>query len=525
MEEVKVEKWEMYMKIKQLKEQGFKIRRIARKLGVSRTTVYKYLEKSPKELAEWAASTKSRTKKLDPYEMLIHTWLSENPDMSSAQVHDWLMEKYDNFTVGESTVRSYVKELREKYAIPKETHQRVYEAIPDPPMGQQAQVDFGKTNQKTPQGKSVKMYFITFVLSHSRYKYVEWLDRPFTTKDMIRMHEHAFQYFGGMPDELVYDQDALLMVNENAGDLILTEEFQAYREARKLKVHFCRKADPESKGRIERVVGFVKDNFAKNRVFQNIDLWNESCMAWLGRTGNRKIHNTTKKRPVEVFVLEKQHLKPVIKEITISNVGSSITRTVRKDNTIIYQSNRYSVPLGTYQKEKEVYIEITAENRLVIREQTEGPVIANHLIAFEKGKLIQDRQHTRDRTKGISAYIATVSTNFTDEKTATAFLEEIHHRYPRYVRDQLGIILKVSKAANQTVRDETLRECAKRGVYSATEYSDVLAFIQRQHQQDEPKHMDEEIKALHDIDLSLLDTKPETRELARYLDVLKGATV
>ncbi|MDR4225658.1 helix-turn-helix domain-containing protein, partial [Heyndrickxia coagulans DSM 1 = ATCC 7050] len=88
MEEVKVDKWEMYMEIKQLKEQGFKIRRIARKLGISRTTVYKYLEKSPEEMALWEASTKTRTKKLDAYEMILHTWLSENPDVSSAQIHD-----------------------------------------------------------------------------------------------------------------------------------------------------------------------------------------------------------------------------------------------------------------------------------------------------------------------------------------------------------------------------------------------------------------------------------------------------
>lgn len=73
-----------------------------------------------------------------------------------------------------------------------------------------------------------------------------------------------------------------------------------------------------------------------------------------------------------MFTLEKQHLKPVIKEITTTSINSSITRTVRKDNTIVYQSNRYSVPLGTYQKDKDVYIEITAENRLVIREQTDG---------------------------------------------------------------------------------------------------------------------------------------------------------
>ncbi|MDY0407123.1 hypothetical protein P5G51_018875 [Virgibacillus sp. 179-BFC.A HS] len=189
-------------------------------------------------------------------------------------------------------------------------------------------------------------------------------------------------------------------------------------------------------------------------------------------------------------------------------------------------SNNVGNPAICYRiKDKNVYIEITADNRLIIRSQSDGPIIANHLITFERGKLIQDRQHTRDRNKGITAYIATVSSYFTDEETAMSFLEEIHSRYPRYIRDQLGIVLKVSKAAAQADRDEALRECVKRGIYSATEYSDVLAFIQRQQQQGESKHVDEEIKALHDIDSSLLDTQPETRELARYLDVLKGATV
>ncbi|WP_046133221.1 helix-turn-helix domain-containing protein, partial [Bacillus thermotolerans] len=129
-----MEKWEMYMEIHQLKKQGFKVRRIARKLRVSRTTVYKYLEKSPEEMSLWMASTKSRKKKLDPYEMIIHTWLTEHPDMSAAQIHDWLLEKYKDLKVGESTVRGYVKELREKYSIPKEEEKRIYQAVPELPM-------------------------------------------------------------------------------------------------------------------------------------------------------------------------------------------------------------------------------------------------------------------------------------------------------------------------------------------------------------------------------------------------------
>ncbi|WP_180320585.1 transposase [Alkalihalobacterium alkalinitrilicum] len=91
---------------------------------------------------------------------------------------------------------------------------------------------------KDKQGINKRLCFIAFVLSHSRYKFVEWLDRPFRTADVIRMHENAFQYFEGLPIELVYDQDALLAVSENAGDLIMTSEFTKLFSA--IKIHTAR---------------------------------------------------------------------------------------------------------------------------------------------------------------------------------------------------------------------------------------------------------------------------------------------
>lgn len=89
-------------------------------------------------------------------------------------------------------------------------------------MRAQIQVDWGQTKQMSRNKEEVKLYFISFVLSHSRYKYLEWLDRPFTTQGTIRSHENAFHHFGGMAAEMVYDQDNLIAVSENAGDLLLT---------------------------------------------------------------------------------------------------------------------------------------------------------------------------------------------------------------------------------------------------------------------------------------------------------------
>ena len=119
-----------------------------------------------RSMAIWLASTKRRTRKLDPYIQEILRWLREHPDLSSAQIADWLEESYPTFEVGESTIRDYVRDMRKEYNIPKVTHKRVYEAVPDLPMGYQAQVDFGETWQKDSLGQSVKLYVIAFVLSH-----------------------------------------------------------------------------------------------------------------------------------------------------------------------------------------------------------------------------------------------------------------------------------------------------------------------------------------------------------------------
>ncbi|WP_411954809.1 IS21 family transposase [Alkalibacillus sp. S2W] len=516
-----MEKWLMYTEIYQMKQQGFKIRRIAKKIGVSRTTVYKYLEKSPEDMAEWMASTRRRTRKLDQYELLIHTWLSENPDLSGAQVHDWLKEHFSDLSVGESTVRSYVKELREKYNIPKVMTPRSYEAIPELPMGKQIQVDFGQSKQKSSQGGTQKVYVICFVLSHSRYKYAEWLDRPFTTKDVIRAHEHAFEYFGGIPEEMVYDQDALIVVSENGGDIMLTEAFQTYYRERKFQLYVCRKADPESKGKVENSVKFIKQNFAKNREFRNIEQWNDHCWEWLERTGNGKVHNTIKKKPAEVFSVEKKHLKPITKKISHSPIDSSIARVVRKDNTILYESNRYSVPLGTYDQHKQVYVKETDDKKLCIHESMDGPIIAEHSLCEGKGELIQDTQHKRDWSKGIPAYMKTVSETFQNQDKAMSYLQEVQTQYPRYMRDQLKIIADSVEDVPSNVKMKALNACLKNHFYSASEFKDVLSHVVRQEQSTENAIINRPQGSSKPSNYDHM--KPEERTLDSYLDVLEGS--
>lgn len=515
-----MEKLVLYLEVNQLKDRGFKITAISKKLGISRNTVYKYLEMSFDEATEWVSTLKTRSKKLDPYRDLILTWLKEHPDLSSAQIEDWLKERIPTIVVGSSTLRSYVSELRDIYHIAKVIRIRDHEAVEELPLGMQIQVDWGEMKVINMKNKEVKLYFISFVLSHSRYKYVEWQDRPFTTRDTIRSHESAFHYFGGMPEEIVYDQDHLVTVSENAGDIILTGDFQAYKQERGFRIYLCRKSDPQSKGKIENVVKFIKGNFAKNRVFFNLERWNEKCLAWLERTGNQNVHNTTKKRPAEVHALEKQHLRPVSSLLSFeSNLTTSITRTVHKDNVIKYKSNRYSLPIGTFRPKGDntVYIEMK-EKELIIRAAPQGEILARHRLGLGKGELIKNTNHGRDRSKGIEAYKETVIRQFSNQEQAKQFVIEVGYRYPRYMRDQLQVIQHTINQYKH-VLDEAIAQCVRDHLWSANDLRDVAQHLQRLTEIEvfpsssfqEMKRTTPEIKAT-----------AQTRDLATYVEIMGG---
>lgn len=178
----RIERWDMYYEIQRLKQIGLKISQISRKMDISRNTVYKYLNMTLEEVDQ----EQQRWEKLNVYSDEIVKWLKAYPDLSASQVEDWLKEHHPGeIDVCESTVRNFVREMRKKHNIPKVVHRRDYESVDDPPMGQQMQVDFGETKLRDQKGKWVKLWFIAFVLANSRYKYVEWLNRPFTTMEKL----------------------------------------------------------------------------------------------------------------------------------------------------------------------------------------------------------------------------------------------------------------------------------------------------------------------------------------------------
>ncbi len=466
----------MYGQIIALRNKGFSISQIAYETGLSRPTVYKYLDMNLEELDSWCNDLLARSKKLDPYRSIILEWLDLYPHMSSAQIYDWLLEVDEGLDVAESTVRLYVREIREMEGIVKNPKSRTYIAVPELAAGKQTQVDWGQTKQEKVDGGFIKLHFIAFVLCHSRYKFVYWQDRAFTTEDGIHAHELALAYFGGMTEEFVYDQDTIISVDENVGDFMLTAAFQAYVESRGFRVRLCRKADPESKGKVESVVKFVKRNFAQNRRYIDIDDWNQRSLAWLKRTGNRRKHNLTKQRPEKMFIFEKKHLLPAYPVTLDKNYKLSIARAVRKDNCIQYQSNRYAVPLGTYDRFKTQRLRLRLEeDQLLILDPLQEEILARHPLCKTKGQLIGSELHERKPSKSqIELKEKTYQLlGFTDK--AKRFVEGIWQNYPRHRQDQYRLLIRCIQEYPQSVT-AALERCITEEAYSANSFKSFLAY-------------------------------------------------
>lgn len=512
-------KLDKFAKIKEEKLRGFKKSQVSRNLELDYKTITKYWDMTNDEYINCTSQSKKRDKKADKYKEVILGWIKEYSDISTAQIQDWLLERYDELDFKDRTLRLYVSDLRSEHNLPKEKTKRQYEAVPELPMGFQAQVDFGEIWLKRSNGSKVKVYCFGIVLSHSRYKFLWWQDKPFTTLTFIDAHNKAFEYFGGMPKEMVYDQDRILAVSENAGDIIYTEGFQNYLNSVKFEVRLCRAFDPESKGKIEAVVKFAKYNFAKNRIFEDIDSFNEDSLKWLERTGNKKVHEITKKVPQEVFALERDHLKPVPNLFYFKTNNNILTYIVRKDNTISYKQNRYQVPKGTYRPGLEIQLK-TLNNKIDIIDIETGEIIVSHGINSGKGKLIRIYHPERPKNKSTEEIYEKTILALGGTNKAIELLDNIAKEKTRYVKDQFGLILKEIKKYEKEVIEETIIYCTERKLYSAGIFKDALVYIHERKIETSKDKIYSPAKL--SIPLKYKGLKPKNRDINEYINSFKG---
>lgn len=512
----KLKKYLMWYEIKELFSDGLNKTQIGQSLGLHRQTVSKYLSMSEAEFITSESYDRHYACKLDPYKSYVIKELGKWPFLSAPQVHDRLKENFASLPqVTSKTVFNFVNRIRLSHNLPKDSEKshRPYEKQPETPYGQYAQCDFGERWMKTAQGLSLKVYFFAISLSRSRYKFIYFSRTPFTTALAVYAHELAFQFFGGVPQKIIYDQDKVFLVKENLGDLVLTGGFRSLVREHGFEPVFCRKSDPQSKGKIENIVKYVKYNFLCGREFTDIDSLNNQALGWLQRTANGMEHHGIRRVPSEEFEIEKTNLMPY-KGIPTLPLDKLVPHHVRKDNVITYRGNYYTVPTGTYSGHQTlVYIE-DKEGFLHIYSHDTGKTLAIHNISSDKGKLISNTSHRRDREASLNDYEATVRKKLPGNDVVDKYLLQLRIHKSRHYRDNLQFIANRHNAYSDETLIEAFSMCLETSVFNGSNLMDVAESLRISRQESIKEPSIPETESISKTDASCLI--PEKTDISTF---------
>jgi len=255
---------EQFKEQKELQKVGFTQAKIQQKLGVTKNSVARCWKMTEAEFLE--AQKQQRCTEMENYRNFILDILRVHPQTRQTSLFYRLRQEFPDFKLSKTTLYRYVSRLREESGLYQFTG-RVYGARERLPMGEEAQVDFGQYKMKTMYGNNVKVYFFCMVLSYSNFRFVHFEPKPFTTKTAIRAHDFAFQYFRGRPRTILYDLDSVFVSSENYGNIVFVKDFEDYVRDTGFTARFCHARDPQSKGRVEALVGFVKHTFLDGLVY------------------------------------------------------------------------------------------------------------------------------------------------------------------------------------------------------------------------------------------------------------------
>jgi len=365
---------DIWMDIRADYKKGLSYKEIALKNNIDWRTAKKYAHSEHKPVYELCEPKPS---KLDPYKEQIDLWLEEAP-YSAVRIHEKMQEMgYEGkYTMVRTYVSTKKSELNQKATVR-------FETMP----GLQAQVDwaFFENYRVFEDGEWKKLYCFLMVLGYSRMRYIEFVT-DMTTSTLIRCHINAFRYFGGYPEEILYDNMKQVVVKRllKQEDSTLNSQFEDFAGFYGFRPILCRPYRGQTKGKVERTVAFVRDNFMTGIKYENLQDLNHQAMNW-NIKANEKVHATTNEIPKSRLLEE--NLSPLLREYIIDKVN---VRKVEKDCLISYAGSKYSVPSEYACK----YVTVVVLDNMLAA-YYEGKQVALHLISYHKNAMTVNKQHYR----------------------------------------------------------------------------------------------------------------------------------
>lgn len=344
--------------ISQLKRSGLAISQIAAITGFNRRTIRKYL--AHPETPRYPARA-PRPTKLDPFHPYLKQRLAEGVWNATVLFRELQERGYHG---GYTALKDFLRPLRQTAAS---VAVRRFETPP----GHQAQVDWGHLGELR-QGEQTKpLSAFVCTLGHSRAMFAE-LATDQTLPTFLRLHEQAFDFLGGVPNEILYDRvKTVVLGQDERGETRWHPVFAEFARHWCFVPRLCRPYRPQTKGKVENGIGYLRKNFLCGRQASDLPDLQSQFRGWLGSVANRRIHGTTHQCVALAWEAEKPYLKPIGERLPFPLVPQQIRR-VAKDAYVSYHTNRYSVPWRAAGQEVcllevDGYLEIRRDQTLLAR--------------------------------------------------------------------------------------------------------------------------------------------------------------
>ena len=346
---------------------------IATQLGIHHGVVDRVLSQAGLPKVERSV----RSSIIDPYLPFIVETLNEFPTLTAARLYE--MAKQRGFTGGPSQFRQRISQLRPRKQ--PEAYLRL-KTLP----GEQSQVDWGHFGHiQIGQAKRPLMAFV-MVLSWSRQIFLRFYLNA-QMENFLRGHVAAFEAWNGLPKVLLYD-NLKSAVLERQGDAI---RFHPTLLALSAHYHFEPRpvavARGNEKGRVERAIRYIRDNFFAGRRWQTLDELNAQADAWCqGVSADRACPENNDFSVREAFAQEQPSLLAL--PDNPFDTRERVEVRARKTPYIRFDWNDYSIPHQSVQKTLSVSADLDS-----VRIIDGAELIAEHPRCFGKGEQIEQEAH------------------------------------------------------------------------------------------------------------------------------------
>jgi transposase len=269
---------------------GVSIKELSRRTGLSRNTVRAALRSS--EAPRY--SRRVRVSKLDPFKAEIHRLLDRDPVLPGVRVGELLVPL--GWGGGKTILDDYLREIRPLFRTARTTQRTIYQP------GEVCQFDVWAPKMEVPvgHGQTRKGFVVVACLGYSRAG-AGALVFSKETPELLAGIRRCLWQLGGLPDTLVWDRQA--GIHGHGGRP--SEEFAGFCGALKVDWHFCRPRDPQAKGAVERLQGFLETNFEPGRAFANETDFQDQLEHWFAKANARQ-HRSIRARPIDRLAEELQ---------------------------------------------------------------------------------------------------------------------------------------------------------------------------------------------------------------------------